>query len=218
MFRFCVLFLIGFPFLLSAQKIKNIRMMPEGGEILLLYDLWPASQESRYEMSLYYSFDGGTNFLGPARFCSGSVGLIQPGPQKQIRWKIREETGPILIEQFQVELRVTTTPVKPKTITHTPPKEKVLSHPPAPQKQCEIKKTGDYCFENKSGVEITVRLNNLYSNEAITVMPNQTQCFYDIPVKATQYFIGKKKNNYYEVSGNGNIRVEQCASHTMQVR
>lgn len=48
-------------------------------------------------------------------------------------------------------------------------------------KECEIKNTGHFCFENTSKIKVWVTIwDSQRVQRDLTLDPNQTQCFYDL--------------------------------------
>lgn len=73
------------------------------------------------------------------------------------------------------------------------------------QDDCLKKKTGDFCFCNKLEKPLTVAYSlttdrNTYEAE-LTLAPGETQCFYQLPSSAYNYFIYHKYSKTHNVAG-----------------
>lgn len=106
------------------------------------------------------------------------------------------------------------------------------NNPETVSKDCETKKIGDYCFQNntKFNLEVNIDTDNLgYAKYSCTLLPEQKQCFYNLPIGPSDYWISnQKKYSGYDVNNGGNsqdiykangqINIEQCKSKTFVIR
>ena len=103
-----------------------------------------------------------------------------------------------------------------------------VNNPETVNKECVTKNLGDYCFSNTSkyniGVELYIYLDdkNNRVDRTMTLAPNQTQCFYNLPSK---YIKARYVFKYNEVNGNayigyseGEILIEKCQSKTFTIK
>jgi len=80
--------LLGLSF---GQKIENVVSSQSGQSIRIKYDLTAESTSSIYNISVYYSLDGGTNFSGPVRSISGDYDRVGSGRGKTINWDVTKD-------------------------------------------------------------------------------------------------------------------------------
>lgn len=97
--------LLTWPSQALGQSLRNVRLFYGEGEFKVVYDLWPGASGSSFTVELYYSYDGGESFQGPAQEVDGDIGQVNAGNEKQIHWQTLKELGPVAVEKFQVELR-----------------------------------------------------------------------------------------------------------------
>lgn len=107
--KYLLLSISFFPLLLPAQTIERVQFRQEGREVRVFYDLI-GEANAAYEVSLYYSWDGGKNFLGPAADVSGAIGIVQPGYDRQIHWLPFQQMGPLVSDEFVLRVQATYTP------------------------------------------------------------------------------------------------------------
>jgi TolB-like protein len=98
------------------------------------------------------------------------------------------------------------------------------NNPETVNKECEQKKTGDFCFTNSSNfdlyVYITYDLFDKYvsnPSDKMTLTPGQTQCFYNLKTKPYLYYIYDKTLKNYR-NERGQILVEKCKSKTFLIK
>ena len=86
-----------------AQKVSNIRAEQRGQDIVVLYSL---ETTSPCEVSLLLSQDNGTTWSGPLKNVSGDVGKNIDSGEKQIIWKVLEESEQLVGDKiiFKVTL------------------------------------------------------------------------------------------------------------------
>jgi TolB-like protein len=97
------------------------------------------------------------------------------------------------------------------------------NNPETVNKECEIKKTGDYCFVNKTSKKLDVEIITKDNQELwLSVSSGQTQCFYEVIEGVASYRIREliidgiiSHSNEYE---NGQISVEKCKSKTFEIK
>lgn len=109
------------------------------------------------------------------------------------------------------------------------------NNPETVNKACEINKTGDYCFTNKTSKDLVVDVYyDAYAASTLTLGANQTQCFYNIAEGTKNYFINEQTgmNASYNIvtgpdgrsvapqkySASGQINIERCKSKTFVVK
>lgn len=114
------------------------------------------------------------------------------------------------------------------------------NNPRTVDQKCEAEKLGDYCFHNntKKALVVTIGENmddiHYYSSKrkTITLEPEQTQCFYLIPIGAIFYEITEvgsnnrqprysNNSNYNQPASyyaTGQILIEKCKSKTFTIR
>jgi hypothetical protein len=110
------------------------------------------------------------------------------------------------------------------------------NNPETVNKDCETKKTGDYCFQNNTKYNLNVGLITTpgnYPDFTCTLQPGQKQCFYDLRVGSARYLISSGSFNaidnpssYYSrnsnlqdvFKANGQIYIEQCKSKTFVIK
>jgi uncharacterized protein (TIGR02145 family) len=82
----------------NSQTISTVLAMQEGNKVIISYDLdyqYPVS------ISLFYSEDGGENFIGPLSSVTGNVGgNVKPGINKRISWDVLSDVNFILGEKI----------------------------------------------------------------------------------------------------------------------
>lgn len=84
-FLFSLAFLTFFG--LFAQQIQNVTAAQQGKNIVVSYDLTASS--GQFDVVLYCSTDGGSNFGNPLNSVTGDVGSgIASGNNKQITWNV----------------------------------------------------------------------------------------------------------------------------------
>ncbi|MBL0047076.1 MAG: hypothetical protein IPP32_03155 [Bacteroidetes bacterium] len=109
------------------------------------------------------------------------------------------------------------------------------NNPETVNKECEVNKTGDYCFTNKTSKNLVVDVYyDAYAASTLTLGANQTQCFYNIAEGSKNYFVSEPRgmNASYNIvtradgssatpqtySASGQINIERCKSKTFIVR
>jgi uncharacterized protein (TIGR02145 family) len=87
-----LLFLLGASCqLCNAQAITNVQAKPDGNKVIISYDI---DCEFSTTISLFYSENGGKNYIGPLSSVSGDVGdKISSGKNKKIFWDVLSETS-----------------------------------------------------------------------------------------------------------------------------
>ncbi|GAB3336516.1 hypothetical protein GCM10027429_19930 [Marivirga atlantica] len=88
----------------QAQSVENIVANTVQDKVIINYDL-NGTTGANYYVNIYYSIDGGMNYIGPLRHVSGEVASgVQSGAGKKAQWDIFKELNyqnePI---QFKVE-------------------------------------------------------------------------------------------------------------------
>ena len=88
---------------LSAQKVENVRFEQAGKMINIYYDLAASQSGQLFDVTVYYSIDGGGSWKGPLNFVSGNTGKNQSaGTGKKISWDVLSEceklTGNVVFE------------------------------------------------------------------------------------------------------------------------
>ena len=84
-----VLAILLAPLWVSAQEVSNVRAERSVDNVIIYYDLKGPSAESLFEVNLFGSHN---NFTEPLKLVSGDIGTrINPGPNKQVIWKAKEE-------------------------------------------------------------------------------------------------------------------------------
>jgi hypothetical protein len=103
------------------------------------------------------------------------------------------------------------------------------NNPETVNPECESKKIGDFCFENKTPIRLNVEIRERAHHQPFYLLlsPGQTQCFYNLKTKNYQYNIykGRKTNDgndyFYDrayIIGKGEILVEKCKSKTFTIK
>jgi sulfatase modifying factor 1 len=105
-------FLLSFAFLacfgLFAQQIQNVTAEQQGKNIVVSYDLTATSGE--FDVSLYCSTDGGSNFGNPLNAVAGDVGRkVIAGTNKQITWNVLSDMEKLTGSRIVFEVRARTT-------------------------------------------------------------------------------------------------------------
>ena len=103
-------FIFLFSFFISgyAQVIENLDFVQEGKNIRITYDLIGSEENQLFDVSVYYSSDGGKTWYGPLREIVGHVGSNQTaGNNLSITWDVLAEKKSLVGEvQFKIEARV----------------------------------------------------------------------------------------------------------------
>lgn len=97
------------------------------------------------------------------------------------------------------------------------------NNPGTVNKECETKKTGDYCFSNYTKDNLRIEIN---AKVVLTLKPGQTQCLYDLNAQAYSYkILGEKDKNYGQgtsywgpIYAYGTALIEKCHSKTFEIR
>lgn len=101
-----------------------------------------------------------------------------------------------------------------------------INNPETVNKECQTKNFGDYCFSNTTKFLCKIYLY-IYTEKLgrvdrdMTLTPNQTQCFYNIPSVYTKALY---EIHYYTVEGQsvtevrGEILIEKCKSKTFEIK
>ena len=84
---FLFLFFLSFSSTMNAQKIKNIEPVRNGNNIVVNYTL-VAKFYQKFNVSLYFSRDGGKTFEGPLEAVTGDVGKGIRAGQNKIIWDV----------------------------------------------------------------------------------------------------------------------------------
>lgn len=84
---FLFLFFLSFSSTMNAQKIKNIEPVRNGNNIVVNYTL-VAKFNQKFNVSLYFSRDGGKTFEGPLEAVTGDVGKGIRAGQNKIIWDV----------------------------------------------------------------------------------------------------------------------------------
>jgi len=71
-----------------GQTIENIRTQKDEDKIIIIYDLESIDQGDKVIVSIFSSLD---NFVLPLTDVSGDLGIVSPGPNKRIVWKVGEK-------------------------------------------------------------------------------------------------------------------------------
>lgn len=90
--------------IVEGQAVNNLRFEQSGKMVDVYYDLSGASNEL-FQISLYYSHDGGKTWGTSLNYVSGEVGEnIKPGTNKKITWNVLKEKDILVGEvKFKVE-------------------------------------------------------------------------------------------------------------------
>ncbi|MEO1416236.1 MAG: formylglycine-generating enzyme family protein [Bacteroidota bacterium] len=100
-----------------SQTIENVTFQQQGDEFIVFYDLL-GEEETAFEVSLYYSINGGRTFYGPGKAVSGDIGRLTPAYGRQIRFEaveaLEDMGGPFSVSNFIVRVRATYTPAPPQ--------------------------------------------------------------------------------------------------------
>ena len=86
--------------------------------IEVIYNLKRDESSQYYDVSLYYSNDGGKTFKGPAERVSGDVGKqVEPGSNKKINWNYFYEDSEFTGENLVFSVRAKpAVPVAPRSL------------------------------------------------------------------------------------------------------
>jgi hypothetical protein len=100
-------FILFLSILINAQEISNIHFEQEGKMINIYYDL---SGSDKYDIKVYCSQDGGTNWSKQLKQVTGAVGLGQiAGTNKKITWNVLAEQDRLMGDiKFKIEASPTT--------------------------------------------------------------------------------------------------------------
>lgn len=102
----------------SAQRINNVRFEQVGQNVNIYYDINNAGGQS-FDISVYYSLDGGQNFYSKISDASGDIGSpVGGGPGKKVTWNAQNEVGQLHSNQvmFKVVGAPNKTSFEPKTL------------------------------------------------------------------------------------------------------
>ncbi len=93
---------------LPAQQIQNVTAAQQGKNIVVSYDLTTSSGE--FDVALYCSIDGGSNFGNPLNAVTGDVGKnLNAGNNKQITWNVLADIEKLTGSSIVFEVRARTT-------------------------------------------------------------------------------------------------------------
>jgi formylglycine-generating enzyme required for sulfatase activity len=93
---------------LPAQQIQNVTAEQQGKNIVVSYNLAAAS--GQFDVALYCSTDGGTNFGNPLNAVTGDVGKnLNAGNNKQITWNVLADMEKLTGSRIVFEVRARTT-------------------------------------------------------------------------------------------------------------
>ena len=82
--------LFFFSLMLSAQEVKNIRVLQQNNNVSVRFDL--LGQAENFKVDLFYSTNNGETWQGPLKGVTGAVGIdIKPGKDKRIIWNVLSE-------------------------------------------------------------------------------------------------------------------------------
>lgn len=84
-------------------------------------------------------------------------------------------------------------------------------------KNCESKNTGDYCFENRSKINL-IYVKLYYGGSDVTLAMGQTQCYYNINASDFSYELVVKEEGRERLISKGKILVEKCKSKTFVIQ
>jgi len=103
----------------KGQTVSNLRFEQSGKIIDVYYDLYGESDEL-FQISLYYSQDGGKTWGAKLNYVTGDVSQnIMPGTDKKITWDVLKEREKLIGEvKFKVEA-LPMSGCRSFTITHT---------------------------------------------------------------------------------------------------
>ena len=96
-----LLFLVGECCSSHAQKVSNIRAEQRGQDIVVLYSL---ETTSPCEVSLLLSQDNGSTWSTPLKNVSGDVGKNISAGEKQITWKVLEESEQLVGDKIKFKV------------------------------------------------------------------------------------------------------------------
>ncbi len=89
---------------LPAQQIQNVTAEQQGKNIMVSYDLSAAS--GQFDVALYCSTDGGSNFGNPVSAVTGDVGKnLNAGNNKQITWNVLADMEKLTGSRIVFEVR-----------------------------------------------------------------------------------------------------------------
>lgn len=93
------------------------------------------------------------------------------------------------------------------------------NNPETVNAECEVKNTGDFCFENRTNKKLKVNL----AGSVITLESGQTQCYYNKKAMNFSYSIDiiEFRTDGSQISrdySRGNILVEKCKSKTFVIK
>lgn len=89
---------------LGLYQIKDVSFRQDGpGDVLVFFDL-EGPQTNECTISIFWSQDRGKTFTKIQRRLRGDYGLVEPGPNKQIRWMAWQEIGPVKSEAFMIRV------------------------------------------------------------------------------------------------------------------
>lgn len=103
--RIFIFFLILLPYCISAQEISGVTFVQTGDKVEVYYDLI-GSETDVYQISLYYSTDGGRSFAGPLRRLEGDFSYVTPGKDKKVIWKTLQEVSSFSSDQVVMKVKV----------------------------------------------------------------------------------------------------------------
>lgn len=76
-----------------AQNVTNIQPVVSGNDIIIKYNISGAKFNQTFDVSVYYSTDGGENFNGPLLYVEGDVGKGINGGENKIKWHVFKEVN-----------------------------------------------------------------------------------------------------------------------------
>jgi len=97
------------------------------------------------------------------------------------------------------------------------------NNPETVNKNCKDKNTGDYCFVNKTSMNVTVNIkkSGSYEYKELSLNIGEQKCFYDLDAESWNYYVQSTAHTssfaYYQF-GKGQIKVEQCKSKTFVIK
>jgi formylglycine-generating enzyme required for sulfatase activity len=105
-----LIFILHFSFCIAfGQEITNCHFEQDGKKVNIYYDIGHAKEGQKFEISLFYSIDGGKTFSGPLQKITGDAGKdVLPGTGKMIVWDVLAEQEKIFSDQVVFEVSAKT--------------------------------------------------------------------------------------------------------------
>jgi hypothetical protein len=95
-----------------AQSVSGVRPAQDGNKINIYYNIVGAKYNQSFDVSVYFSNDGGNTYAGPLQAVEGDVGEVLTGGSKMITWDVLYDEFDIAGDMvFDVRMDVIETPI-----------------------------------------------------------------------------------------------------------